>query len=119
MSTVRISRKLAEAKRFWAHVDKSGGCWVWLGTRHGKGYGHVKSGGVVRKAHRVSWEMVHGPIPDGLLVCHRCDNPPCVRPDHLFLGTARDNTQDSISKGRTRRQREKLRAMAQFSEASP
>ena len=51
-------------------------------------------------AHRVAWELAYGQVPNGLFVCHRCDNPPCVRPEHLFLGTARDNTQDAIAKGR-------------------
>lgn len=87
--------------RFWSKVDKSGECWVWMASRLPWGYGQFGvAGRTSARAHRVSWEMAYGPIPDGLLVLHRCDNPPCVRPDHLFLGTARDNLLDAIAKGR-------------------
>lgn len=83
------------------------GCWEWQGTRVGSrrnlsGYGQVRYGGTYFVAHRVSWVLHRGPIPAGMLVCHRCDNPPCVRPDHLFLGTAADNAHDREAKGRRR-----------------
>ena len=83
--------------RFWKRVEKSDDCWIWTGARNEKGYGNVWPS---RKAHRVSWEMRYGEIPDGLFVLHECDNPPCVCPDHLFLGTNRDNIIDAIRKGR-------------------
>lgn len=93
-------------KRLWSRVDKSGECWTWTGPVDRKGYGYMyvrpgKGGGVHRFTHRVSYELSTGrPIPDNMLVCHRCDNPPCVRPDHLFLGTQSDNLKDMRTKGR-------------------
>lgn len=88
--------------RFWSKVDAGEGCWEWKASRDALGYGffRVTTRESMKKAHRVAWELTNGPIPDGLVVCHRCDNPPCVRPDHLFLGSLSDNTQDSIAKGR-------------------
>ena len=91
------------ADRFWAKVQKTDGCWLWTGARKGsENYGFFYTEGKQRYAHRVSWEMANGPIPAGMLVCHRCDNPPCVRPDHLFIGTVLDNNRDAIGKGRKR-----------------
>jgi hypothetical protein len=88
--------------RFWAKVSKGDGCWIWTGSRNPKGYGRLNTGNRVRLAHAISWELSHGAVPDGLWVLHRCDNPPCVRPDHLWLGTAADNTADMVAKGRQR-----------------
>lgn len=90
-------------ERFWAKVDKTGECWVWTASKRTNGYGQIGStGGRWRplQAHRVSWVLHFGPIPDGLWVLHRCDNRPCVRPDHLFLGTVTDNNRDMVAKGR-------------------
>ncbi len=84
----------------WRHVAKGDGCWEWQAQRDKDGYGRIERVGRVFRAHRAAYELAYGPIPDGLQVCHTCDNPPCIRPDHLFLGTSRDNWQDSIDKGR-------------------
>lgn len=92
--------------RFWAQVRKQDGegCWEWQGGRATKlQYGYMSLGHSSAYAHRISWQIAHGSIQTGLCVLHRCDNPPCVRPDHLFLGTRRDNMTDKIEKGRQHR----------------
>jgi hypothetical protein len=88
------------AQRFWAKVDCSGDCWPWTGVLYNTGYGSVKRNGRPQLAHRFAWTLVNGPIPDGLLVCHHCDNPPCCNPAHLFLGTHKTNAADKVAKGR-------------------
>jgi len=98
-------------QRFWNYVDKNGanGCWVWTASRHRFGYGLLvkeqsttKKRGRHRTAHRLSWELHNGAIPKGLSVLHHCDNPPCVNPAHLFLGTQADNNRDMFAKGRNK-----------------
>jgi hypothetical protein len=86
--------------RFWAKVKKGTGCWLWTGATSSYGYGklHIRKSTV--DAHRISWEVANGIIPLGMSVLHRCDNPLCVRPSHLFLGTHRENMQDKTQKGR-------------------
>ncbi len=91
-------------ERFWAKVSKSeglgrGDCWEWIGARDLKGYGRLGyTANRTALAHRVSWEILHGPA--ALPVLHKCDNPSCVRPEHLFLGTIADNNADMKEKGR-------------------
>lgn len=89
-------------ERFWSRVETSDGCWLWTGGIGGGGYGAFYFHGRQQQAHRVAWELTNGPIPDGMIICHHCDNRRCVRPDHLFLGTHRDNTDDMVAKGRQR-----------------
>ena len=82
--------------------EPNSGCWLWLGGMKGtrSNYGNVKVNKQSFRAHRVAWTRVHGPIPDGLGVLHACDTPPCVNPDHLFLGTQKDNNRDMARKCR-------------------
>ena len=104
-----IKKKLPFQVRFWRHVDENGpvpshrpelgNCWIWIGGQEGKhSIFHVNGRNI--GAHRASWIINKGPIPDGMNVCHKCDNPPCVRPNHLFLGDDADNQHDCIEKGR-------------------
>jgi len=93
--------------RFYSYVQKSDDCWLWQGgSWDRKGYGRyrVMTDGQGRqrefRAHRIAWELANGPVPPGLSVLHRCDNPACVRPDHLWLGSAADNARDAQEKGR-------------------
>jgi len=89
-------------ERFWGMVLKTDGCWLWQGYKNPKGYGLIstKRGSRPLQTHRVSYEIHFGPIPDGKWVLHKCDNMQCVRPDHLFLGTPKENTHDMMEKER-------------------
>ena len=103
-----MKRKIDPNTRFWQKVFKApDGCWYWQGSRDTKDYGVFilntnKTQGIRdrRYAHRFVWELLHGTIPNNLCVLHRCDNPPCVNPDHLFLGTRGDNIKDMLRKHR-------------------
>lgn len=104
MSTTAEILDAKTVDRFWSFVLRGSGCWVWTGARHSlrTPYGQFWWKGRIWRAHRIAWMLAHGPIPPELLVCHHCDNHPCVNPDHLFLGTVRDNTVDSFRKKRSR-----------------
>ncbi|HXI15150.1 MAG TPA: HNH endonuclease signature motif containing protein, partial [Chloroflexota bacterium] len=107
-----LSRRQAPEDRFWAKVDQNGPipahcpelgqCWLWTGAKQGSGHGSFRVGKLTQ-AHRFSWELTHGEIPDGLVVCHLCDVPACVRVEHLTLGTMAWNNGDKAAKGRAPR----------------
>jgi len=90
----------AERMAFYTDRPDPDSCWLWTGAVNNAGYGKFQLDGRTLGAHKVAWQLANGPVPDGMLVCHRCDNPPCCNPAHLFLGTAADNTQDMHQKGR-------------------
>lgn len=107
-----MPRKLTLFDRFWVKVDKNGPppphrpelgpCWLWLGQIDHKGYGRVSVDNRMRRAHQTSYVFAFGPVPDGLSVLHHCDVRRCVRPYHLYAGTALNNTHDAIERGRAR-----------------
>lgn len=101
-------------EHFWAQVDKVGECWIWTGPLNKYGYGKTAWHGKQITAHRLAYELSHGPIPDGQCVCHTCDTRPCIRPDHLWLGSPAENTHDMMAKGRGAYQASELNGQAKF-----
>lgn len=90
-------------KRFWSKVQKTDSCWIWLGSLDHATYGWIAKGSRksgIMKAHRASWILHIGPIPDEMFILHHCDNPTCVNPHHLWIGTKRDNFRDAVEKKR-------------------
>ena len=106
-STISPTAKIEE--RFWKKVKKdSDRCWLWVASVHTTGYGAFWLHKKIVLSHRVAYILTYGSIPDGLCVCHKCDTPLCCNPDHLFLGTVRDNNDDRVRKGRTAKSQAKL-----------
>jgi hypothetical protein len=103
--------------RFWAKVEKSEGCWEWTAARYHRGHGATKFAGKHDRAHRVAWMLLRGPIPPGMCVLHKCDNPPCCNPDHLYIGTKTDNHRDMHARGRARPPRGERCGFAKLTEA--
>ena len=108
-----VKQEPAKALFNGVRVGLPDACWPWEMSRNPQGYGKVKAGQRDIRAHRLSYELHHGPVPAGMVVRHTCDNPPCCNPKHLLLGTHKDNTQDMIRRGRhlegNRRMTEKRR----------
>jgi hypothetical protein len=114
-----LSADAGFADRFWSKVNMLGDCWLWLAHTKPQGYGQftLRKGKFVG-AHTVSWSLTYSqPIPAGFVICHTCDNPPCVNPAHLFLGTQSDNAYDSVIKGRANRARGTAHPSARLTEA--
>jgi len=95
-----MNNKHKPLDRIWEKIDKSSGCWLWKAGKNQNGYGLIRANGKERLAHRLAWELTNGPIPKGMCICHKCDNPACINPNHLFLGTQKDNIKDMDGKGR-------------------
>lgn len=85
---------------YWPRVEKQESCWIWHGCKDGAGYGYVSAMSRPVSAHRIAYVIAHGSIPKGLEICHRCDTPLCVNPDHLFAATHEENMRDMHAKGR-------------------
>lgn len=113
-AAVRSKTREQRMEEFARRINENGSlildtpCWEWMGTKNPNGYGRFSSRYFSTQAHRASWEIFVGPIPDGLFICHKCDNKSCVNPEHLFLGTQHDNMQDMAQKGRSTKGRSSI-----------
>jgi len=103
IKTIQAASVLNAHDRFWRKVRKGSDCWEWTAYKSPYGYGKFRVNGESRCAHRIAYTIVIGEIPDGMCVCHTCDNRACVNPAHLWLGTYADNHQDMVSKGKKAR----------------
>ena len=99
-----IKKLLPINNRFWNNILKKAKCWEWQGLKFPSGYGRIGQ----KYAHRFSYELYYDKIPKGMCVCHTCDNPSCVNPEHLWIGTRADNNRDRVKKGRSRKSKIKL-----------
>lgn len=97
-----LSTRMTVEERFMSKVQKTEQCWLWIGKKAKGGYGSFSANGKSYIAHRFYYSLINGHIPDDIKACHKCDNPPCVNPDHIFLGTQSENLQDAVQKGRRR-----------------
>lgn len=97
---MKLHRFHTIGERFWSRVEITDSCWLWNGHGDGRGYGFIRFNAKQWRTHQFSWMLHFGPIPSGMYVCHTCDNPRCVHPAHLFLGSHADNMRDKANKGR-------------------
>ena len=122
MAVITTPQDVAISKRFWPKVLTASGqgpdgtCWEWQAHKLPFGYGSFRMRGRIWKAHRAAFILTIGPIPDGLVVRHTCDNPPCCNPAHLLLGTHQDNSDDQVARGRSRSPRGEANANARLRE---